>query len=243
MVCDRFYFRISFINKLDKLGIKYIIRMRNKDYKKEKLEMITNDEEVDLKVRTNSITYIDNEEEKEELRKVKRVKTRIIKIMLSSGEEEHLATNLDKDELSVEEAREMYFGRWEIEKAFDIIKNKINIENFSSKKVIGIEQDFYSQMLLYNMIEDLRSDAGERIEQDKNKKYEYKINTNIMVGIFKEEFIKIFTIEDSDKIDREYKKLLKEIEKYLVPIKPDRQYPRKKMHSMNKYRSNLRRNV
>ena len=39
LVCDRFYFGISFINTLDKKGIKYIIRMQNKHYQKEKKEM------------------------------------------------------------------------------------------------------------------------------------------------------------------------------------------------------------
>lgn len=243
MICDRFYFGISFLQKLEKLGIKYIIRMRNSDYRQEKLAMESKDEEVELKVRSNSIFYARDEEAKEALKKIKKLKTRIIKLELPSGEEENLVTNLSKEELSSEEAYEMYFNRWEIEKAFDILKNKINIENFSSKKVIGIEQDFYAQMLLYNMLEDLRSDAGERLEQDKTKKYEYKINMNVMVGLFKEEFIRIFTLEDSRKVGREYKKLLKEIDEHLVAIKPGREFPRKKMHSMNKYRSNLRRNV
>ena len=63
LICDRFYFGISFVNKLNKKGIKYIIRMKNKHYKKEKLEMQSNDEEVNLKVRTNSVFYAETEEE------------------------------------------------------------------------------------------------------------------------------------------------------------------------------------
>ncbi len=50
--------------------------------------------------------------------------------------EEHLSTNLKPEEITKEEAKDLYFVRWNIEKAFDVIKNKINIENFSSKKVI-----------------------------------------------------------------------------------------------------------
>lgn len=42
------------------------------------------------------------------------------------------------EELNEEESKELYFTRWNMEKSFDIIKNKINIENFSTKTVIGI---------------------------------------------------------------------------------------------------------
>ena len=80
---------------------------------------------------------------------------------------EHLATNLSKEELSSKEAEELYFGRWSIEKSFDIIKNKVKIENFTSHKVIGVEQDFYSQMFLYNILEDIRIDTGEIVKGQK----------------------------------------------------------------------------
>ena len=43
--------------------------MRNEHYKKEKMEMTSKDEEIDLKVRTNSVFYAETEEEKEELKK------------------------------------------------------------------------------------------------------------------------------------------------------------------------------
>jgi len=240
IVCDRFYFGISFIHKLDKIGFKYLIRMRNNHYKKEKIEIASNDEILDLKIRTNSIWYAETEEEKEELKKLKSVKTRIIKTIIPSGEEEHLSTNISKEELSEKEAKELYYGRWEIEKAFDVIKNKIKIENFSSHKVIGVEQDFYAQMFLYNILEDVKTDAG-KINKKEGMKYEYKVNMNIMVGMFREELI---AIVGSSSIKRVIKMnmFFKKIKKHIVPIKPGRNYPRKRMHSMNKYRHNLRKN-
>jgi len=242
LVLDRYYFGISFINKLEKKGFKYVIRMKISAYKKEKNEMKTNDEEVMLKVRTNSVFYAETEEEKQELKKLKEVKTRIIKTKLENGVEEHLSTNLSKAELSEEEGKEIYHGRWKIETAFDVIKNKLKMENFSSYKVIGIEQEFYAQMLLYNMVEDIEKDGGEVTKKNKKKDYQYKINKNVMVGILKEEFIKIF-VTDGRKTEEKLKDFLDEVKQYLVEIKPNRSYPRKRMHSMNKYRHNLRRNM
>ena len=242
IVFDRYYFGLSFINTLEEKGIKYIMRLKLKDYKKEKEEMKTNDEIVKLKIRTNSIFYA-KESEKEKLKNKKNIETRIIKTKLKNGIEEHLSTNMSKEELTEEEAKELYFTRWNIEKSFDIIKNKINIENFSTKTVIGIEQEFYAQMLVYNMLEDLKRDAGERIENNSKKKYKYKINMNIMAGIFKRKYIEILIIKDEKEKEKKYIEMINTMSKYLVPIKPGRKFERKKMHSMNKYRSNLRRNI
>lgn len=242
IVFDRYYFGLGFINKLEEKGIKYLIRQKLKDYKEEKNKMKSNDEILSLKVRTNSIFYA-KEEDKQKLKEKKYIQTRVIKTKLPNGSEEHLSTNLNSEEMTVEEARELYFTRWSIEKSFDIIKNKINIENFSSKTVVGIEQDFYAQMLVYNMLEDLKRDAGERVEQNPNSKYEYKVNMNILAGIFKKKYIDIIILDDEQERNKRYIDMINRMSKYLVPIKPGRSFERRRMHSMNKYRSNLRRNI
>ena len=83
--------------------------------------MESDDEEVNLKIRSNSVFYA-SEERRKKLKEKKHVKTRIIK-----ETEEHLSTNLKPEEITKEEAKDLYFVRWNIEKAFDVIKNKINI--------------------------------------------------------------------------------------------------------------------
>ncbi len=242
MVFDRYYFGISFINILEEKGIKYIIRMKENQYKKEKAEMKSNDEKVRLRIRGNSIYYAD-EREKEKLKEKKYIETRIIKVKLESRNEEHLSTNLSKEELGIEEAKDLYFTRWNIEISFDVIKNKLNIENFSSKSVIGIEQEFYAQMMVYNMIEDLKRDAEEELTKRPELKYEYKVNMNVLAGIYKKKFIDVLMAPNAEESSRRYMKMIEEIRKHVVPIKPGRSFERRRMHSMNKYRSNLRRNV
>lgn len=242
IVFDRYYFGIAFIKLLEEKGLKYLMRMKNSDYKEEKSQMASNDEEIKLKVRTNTIFYA-NEEDKIRLKESRTLDARIIKTTLSSGNEEHLITNLSKEEMNEKEIKELYFTRWNIEKAFDVLKNKINIENFSAKTKIGVEQDFYAQILVYNMVMDMKRDAGERIEKNPKKKYEYKVNMNILVGIFRKRFIDIVIMRDKKKRSKAYMEMIDEINENLVPIKPNRKYPRRRMHSMNKYRSNLRRNV
>ena len=61
MIFDRGYFGIDFIDILEEKGIKYLIRMREQFYKKEKDEMESDDEEVNLKIRSNSVFYASEE--------------------------------------------------------------------------------------------------------------------------------------------------------------------------------------
>ena len=242
IVFDRYYFGLAFINKLNEKGIKYLIRQKLNNYKEEKQQMKTNDEIVKLKVRNNTIFYA-KEEDKQKLKEKKYIETRIMKIKLPNGADEHLCTNLTQEELNIKEAGELYFTRWNIEKSFDIIKNKINIENFSSKTVVGVEQDFYAQMMVYNMLEDLKRDAEEEMNKNPKLKYDYKLNMNILAGIFKKRFIDVVLAPTKEEASERYMKMINEIRKHVVPIKPGRSFERKKMHSMNKYRTNLRRNI
>jgi len=129
------------------------------------------------------------------------------------------------------------------EKSFDIIKNKINIENLSSKTVVGVEQDFYAQIILYNIIEDFKRDAEEEMNRNPNLKYDYKLNMNILAEIFKKKFIDVVLAPTKEESSKRYMKMIDEIRRHAVPIKPGRSFERKKMHSINKYRSNLRRNI
>jgi hypothetical protein len=64
---------------------------------------------------------------------------------------------------------------------------------------------------------------------------------NILVGIFREKFMEIILC-DRKEVDKKTDEFNREMKKYLVPIKPGRSFQRKRLHSMNKYRHNLRKN-
>ena len=76
------------------------------------------------------------------------------------------------------------------------------------------------------------------MEQNPERKYEYKINMNILAGIFKRKYIDILILEDEEEKVKRYMEMIDLMSKYLVPIKPGRSFERRKMHSMNKYRRN-----
>lgn len=243
LIFDRGYPSIEFIHYLNKLDVKYLFRIQNKAYMTEKNSMKTNDEIVDLKISSGRLQHINDKNIKEELKKNKYIKNiRITKIRLDNGEQEELISNLDINEINYNEMKMLYYKRWNIELSYDILKNKLYVENFSGKTPITIEQDFYSQILLYNMLEDLKKDASIHLKTNNNLKYKYKINMNCLIGLFRNKMIEIAT-EKNDNIRKNlYLTLINKIQRYLVPIKPNRTFNRKRVFTDNKYTTNLRRN-
>lgn len=185
IIFDRGYPSIELMNYLEMRGIKYIIRLNKIRYQKEIKSMNSNDEKVDIEMRSNRIIYIKDEKIREKLKMEKKYTIRVIKYSLEK-EEELLATNLE--EFSMKEIGELYFKRWSIETAYNISKNKLNIENISGQSKTIVEQEFYASILMQNIIADIKKEANEKIQKSKRtekNKYEYKINTNILIGKLK----------------------------------------------------------
>ena len=140
----------------------------------------------------------------------------------------------------------MYFKRWKIELAYEIAKNKLEIQNISGHSKIVVEQDFYAQMYLLNIAEDLRKEANKKIKNKKENgyKYDYKINMNILIGKMRIQLIELMIrqVFFDEEVGKRYEKMIEEISKSIIPIRTGRNNPRKPYKSRNKYRSNMRRN-
>jgi hypothetical protein len=162
--------------------------------------------------------------------KDKVLKMRVIKFELESGIIETLVTNLFDETISVEDFKELYFKRWGIEVKYNEIKNKLQVENFTGKTVIAIEQDFYATMYLTNMVALAKKDANEVIQENsknKNLKFEYKVNTNVLIGKLKDTLITMLIIKNPWKRSKILKSIQSEIEKNIIPIRPGRKFVRK----------------
>ena len=243
IIFDRGYPGIDLIWYLEKLGVKYIFRLQST----KKKNMKTNDEWIDLKIDSSRLRKIEDETVKEELKKKKTIPTRMSKVTLDTGEIEYLLSNIPTDIIPAEEMKEAYFKRWQIEIGYDILKNKLHIENFTGKTKITIEQDFYAQIYTFNVLQDIKHTSNEKLQEknkDKNLKYEYKPNINILAGWLKNIFIAIIFAETSEERRKLYDIIIEKAEKNLVAIRPDRTYERKHDTSKrNKYTTNLRYNM
>lgn len=168
---------------------------------------------------------------------------RVIRFPLDNGEEEIIVTNLFDTSLSVQDFKELYHLRWSIETSYDNLKNKLEIENFSGRSVLAVEQDYYATVTVANLVSILMFDNREQVEAynaSANRKYAYKQNVNTTVGLLKDELLHLL-IEDSPR--RRKRRMLRMLDhalRSLVPIRPDRSFPRKRSHPSNSFPQNTR---
>jgi len=223
IIFDRGYASADLISQLSEAGIHFLMRVRKK-FNKEIDEMTLLDGFVD----------ITNEE--------KVYSVRVIKFPLPSGEIETLITDLSADIVETDDYKQLYFKRWPVETRYDIVKTKLQLENFTGRTVLSVLQDFYASMYLSNMVTFSKYITDAEIQKDnanKNLKHEYKTNTNILIGKLKDNLILALLEPNRHKRQRAVQKVLFEATRNRISIRPGRQFerklPRKKrFHMRNK---------
>lgn len=221
---------------------KFIIRLDSRAYTKERSKITTNDEYIDFKYTKDRTAkrYFRDENLRQYARELKSSNLRIVTHTLNTGEVEQLITNLAKEEMKYEDIIYLYSLRWGIETTYYSLKEKLEMERFTSSNKIIVEQDFYSSILVFNMISSMKKEAEEKIEKKKYK-YEMKINDSMAIGLFKNEFILILLEEDKNKKNEMYEKLVTKISKFKIPIRKDRKFPivfrADNKHSFNKLKN------
>jgi hypothetical protein len=170
MIFDRGYPSIELFYYLEQLGVNFIFRIKESSYKYEKSFMKRKDEFVDLKITPNRTKYIKDPKIKKELIEKEELKLRIMKIKSTTGEEKHLISNLPMQKFRYGEIKTLYSLRWEIEKSFEVLKNKLQIENISGYSQLAVKQDFYAQILTYNICQDIKREANKKLTLKKETK-------------------------------------------------------------------------
>jgi hypothetical protein len=156
---------------------------------------------------------------------------RVLKIRLNTGEMETLLTNLSQKQLPIREAGALYFKRWCVETGYDALKSKLQMENFSGKTKIAVEQDFYATVFLLNMASAHASIASDEIaisDVDKQLKYPRKANLNRSISKLRDCFWDMLSERDREKRQAISERLILEIARYPVSIVPNRSPIRKK---------------
>jgi hypothetical protein len=180
IIYDRLYADYSVISFHAKGGYDFVIRCSLTSSFKEVSDFVKSDcfdKIVTIKVTEKQKTFV----KENELPEV--VTVRLVKVILSNGTIEVLITSLlDGKTYKLEDFQWLYHKRWCIETYFSRLKNLLEIERFSTKTVIGIEQDFHSLVFLSTLESVLIKEDEEKLckeNSDKKLKYEYKINKSV----------------------------------------------------------------
>jgi len=149
------------------------------------------------------------------------VKIRLIRVILDNWEVEVLAISLlDEEKYNNEKLKELYYKRWGIEIFYDIIKNRLWLENFSWLTANSILQDLNSTIFLSNLETIMTRGVNCELEEKTNKKSKksnkkpedkmmnkQKVNKNVSFNIIKNTLIDLFLKQEP--IEETMKKIMK----------------------------------
>lgn len=92
------------------------------------------------------------------------LRVRFVRVVLDSGEVEVLVTSLlDAQRYPTAEFSWVYNCRWGGETYYDRLKNRLNLENFTGKTVMAVQQDFHAAVLLTGLESVLTRDANTQL--------------------------------------------------------------------------------
>ena len=226
IIFDRGYASFELIEMLESMGFQYVFRVKR-----------TFNKDVDSQAKPDGYVWLKQGE--------KRIHVRVIKFMLDSGEQELLVTNITDRRLGKNAFKKLYFMRWPVEIKYDIVKNKLQLENFNTRTVEGIQQDFFATMLLSNFVAAAAIDVQKDIEnerKDKGNKYQYKANLNEVVGILKDRLVYALIQDSPDEQAAIIDSIQEEIKHYVTPVKPNRSVVRNKSPRQCKFQHNQKAN-
>lgn len=147
-IFDRGYPSVQLLKTLIENNIHFVIRVTDSflrevnEFTKSKKTDTTVRIDIDQKRIAGNHIHIDSECSFE---------LRCVRVDLNKSEEV-LITDLPKTELPRRCIKALYGYRWEIEVSFNYLKNSVYVEEFTTKTENGILQDFYSTLIMQNMI-------------------------------------------------------------------------------------------
>lgn len=157
---------------------------------------------------------------------------RAVKVELATAETEYLLTSLEQ--LPLADFQQLYHQRWGVETGLDFYKNSLQLENFSSKTELGVQQDFQAHLLAANLSALLVADANQELELEqaqKHNKHDYKVNRAVALGLVKDKLASLML--GKEPAQQVYDQLKQKIKRRKEAIKPNRSFPRKRKLNYN----------
>lgn len=153
---------------------------------------------------------------------------RVIQLTLENGVREILLTTLlDADRFPYTDFQGLYAKRWGSETHYDVLKNILEIENFTGKSPLTVRQDFYATVLTNNIRGLIHWELQDEVEQENQhstRMYAYQLNKNLSIGRLKDRIVTLLL--DQGNLQEFYTDLKREMKRNMIPIRPGRQFPR-----------------
>ncbi len=218
-------FSLMYLLLNEEKPLHFLMRCR-KNFNREVIEFLKSNKT------SEELTFSPTAEALETLKKLGHIITRkqtitirVVKVKLSTGEDEILLTDLFDEHLyPLDDLKQLYALRWGIETTFGKQKNQQQMEQFSGHKVISIQQDYAATLMIANLQSLIEKQSNEYLTIiNAIRKHNYKINKNISWHHLKHNVVKLFLENEPKQI---LMKLQNAFEQNLEPIRPNRSYTR-----------------
>lgn len=103
-----------------------------------------------------------------------RMKLRIVRFPLPTGEYETIVTSLDREQFPLPKIKELYRMRWGIEISFRELKYAMGLVNLHAKREDFVIQEIYARLVGYNFA--MRVSMGIQLTAPTENTLEYRIN-------------------------------------------------------------------
>ena len=170
---------------------------------------------------------------------------RFVSVRLPTGELEVLATSLLEETLyPTEEFLEVYHWRWNHETFHQMLKGRLDLENWSGQTVEAVRQDVAAAVLVSNLESLLSQEAQEELSAgDATRQYPAQVNRAVSYHALKERLLDLLWS------DRPLEEVILGIQRWMqrspVSVRPDRNIPRRaqSFHRSYHYQRNLKKTV
>jgi hypothetical protein len=141
-----------------------------------------------------------------------------------------LTTLIDKKKYPIEKLKDLYHARWGVEEFFKLSKTYLNLENFHSKTVHGIEQEIAAHFVVLHLAQLLAKIA------DPTK----QINRRHAVNQLVQNIEKLF-LASTKALKTFLPWVIGIMTRCKVPIRPGRSYIRRSRKPINRWQKNINR--
>lgn len=198
LICDRNYPSYFFVATLCHRKRNFVIRCSAASFSQAR-EMLKgngpDDQTVTVKVNSGKSKEI------KEGNLPQKITVRFVRVKLDTGAYEVLITNLmDKELYPTQEFKTIYAMRWGVEGFYSVLKNRLNVENFTGKTSESVYQDFYAAVYLTGLESILTSDTNDELAQ-KNAIYQQQVNKSVSFNAIKNQvFYLLYSDFSSDMV-------------------------------------------
>ena len=244
MTLDRGYISLELMAWLNELNLYFVQRLKSNTYKTEVNQIKTCDSPINIKLNSSRLRSFKDPELKEKYSKELYLKLRLVTVELDSDQKERLLTNIPPEIMTTDQIYHIYGDRWIIETNYNTLKNRHEIENYTSNTKENIKQDVYSTVINYNISINYYNVCNKLIEnkmikQEKitgaDDEYEYKVDFANLIRNLKEHLFKMIINPIKENISFLTSWIIKESCLEPNKIKKNRKYPRYKKNRGSKY--------